>query len=218
MASHGILPYEKEELKSILEEQYSNIRNTISKRFYQQEQIVGRWINFLQPSNNDKGESNATIAHPKRSDKSSIDRINEAGEALMKNGKINIDENNFEGDISSASNVSAYMSTMFETLRKLNKSGLNLSENDIKLIVSNIMEQTITNIGNINESIKKEWKSPIIDTKNGSTIAWIKFVFTLTNSIREAFYSTDFIKIKVSSNYFSFKNDQELQEAAAASK
>uniref|UniRef100_A0AC34GEW3 Uncharacterized protein n=1 Tax=Panagrolaimus sp. ES5 TaxID=591445 RepID=A0AC34GEW3_9BILA len=214
MASHGILPYEKEELKNALEEQYSNIRNTITKRFYQQEQIVGRWISFIQPSNNDISDSNATIAHPKRSDKSSLDRLNNAGETLMKKeGKINIDENNFEGDISSASNVSAYMSSMFATLQKLNKSGLILSENDIKFIVSNILEQTITNIGNINESIQKEWKSPIIDTKNGSTMAWVKFVFTLTNSIREAFYSTDFIKIKVKTYYFSFSNEQELQAA-----
>lgn len=213
MAVNGILPYEKEELKRILEERYSNIRNTITKRFYQQEQIVGRWINFIQPSNNDSIDSNATIAHPRRSDKSSIDRINDAGEVLIKKGKINISENNFEGDISSASNVASYMSSMFGILRSLEKSGLILSENDIKLIVANILEQTISNIGNINDSIQKEWKSPIIDTKNGSTIAWVKFVFTLTNSIREAFYSTDFIKIKVTTYYFSFPNDQDLQAA-----
>uniref|UniRef100_A0AC35GDK3 Uncharacterized protein n=1 Tax=Panagrolaimus sp. PS1159 TaxID=55785 RepID=A0AC35GDK3_9BILA len=212
MASNGVLPYEKEELKRICEENYGNIRNIITKRFYPNEHIVSRWINFLLPS--DSGDSNATIAHPKRSDKSSFDRINEAGETLSKNRKTNIDENNFEGDISSAPNVLAYMNKMFEKLRKLDKSGLILSENDIKLIVANIMEQTITNIGsNINESITKEWKSPIIDTKKGSTIAWIKYTFTLINSIREAFYSTDFIKIKVTTNYFSFENENELQAA-----
>ena len=212
-STKDILPYERDEIGKVLEEQRVDIRNTISKRFLgglpeaPAEQYMGRWISWIKASEGETG-SNAYIADPRRSNQASIDKINDEGENLLENGKLNVDEKNFEGDVSSSSSVASYIGSMIASLRKLDKIGLVISENDTKIVVTNILEQAVSNAGSIDAQIQKEWKSPIVD-KNGS-IAWVKFVFTLTNSIRDSFYSgSQTLRIKVQSNYFSFANDKD---------